>query len=170
MSTVDDSWDAWFQRHGPALVLFARQFALDAASAEDIVQEAFICFWRHRAEVEDLLAYLYCCVRSAGLDGQRGRSRQATRELESASLRPVTSQPLFVRELENRERTASIERSLADLPAEQREVVILKIWGELTFRQIAVTVDAPANTCASRYRLGLQRLKAQLAEEYSHEP
>jgi len=45
------------------------------------------------------------------------------------------------------------------LPAPQREVITLKVWGGLTFAEIAATLDIPPNTAASRYRYGLEELR-----------
>jgi RNA polymerase sigma-70 factor (ECF subfamily) len=52
------------------------------------------------------------------------------------------------------------------LPAEQREVVHLKLWEGLTFDQIAQLLDIPANTAASRYRYGLDKLRECLRPLY----
>jgi len=51
------------------------------------------------------------------------------------------------------------------LPDEQREVVIMKIWGGLTFAQIAGAIGISANTVASRYRYAIERLETVLAHE-----
>ena len=55
-----------------------------------------------------------------------------------------------------------IEAALQRLPAEQREVLVLKIWNELTFEQIAETLGIPPNTAASRYRYALAALRKEL--------
>jgi RNA polymerase sigma-70 factor (ECF subfamily) len=62
-------------------------------------------------------------------------------------------------------RTA-LTAALAELPADQRAVVQLKLWGELTFEQIAAALELPPNTAASRYRYGLDKLRAHLRPIY----
>jgi RNA polymerase sigma-70 factor (ECF subfamily) len=57
-----------------------------------------------------------------------------------------------------------IQEAMQKLPEIYREVVTLKIWGELTFAEIAVSLNIPANTAASRYRYGLEELR-KLAKE-----
>jgi len=52
-----------------------------------------------------------------------------------------------------------IQGALAGLPAEQREVITLKLWGDLTFSEIGEALEIPANTAASRYRYGLAELR-----------
>lgn len=53
-------------------------------------------------------------------------------------------------------------RCLEKLPREQREVIVLKIWHECTFEEIAELLDLPANTVAGRFRYGLQKMRAAL--------
>jgi len=157
-----DSWTVWLDRHGPALVLLARQWTPSRADAEDVVQEAFVRFWRSRERIEDPAAYLFACVKHCALDGLRGRQRQARRE--QATARPE-AEPLFAGGIEQDERHAAIEAALRELPENQAEVLVMKIWGELTFPQIAKALDLSINTVASRYRYALARLREQLAEE-----
>jgi RNA polymerase sigma-70 factor (ECF subfamily) len=166
MATGDDDWTAWLARHGPALVLFARQYVQGRADAEDVVQEAFIRFWRSRERVEEPSAYLFTCVKRCALDWQRSRQRQLRREHGAA--RPEAER-LFAGGSEHDERCSQIEAALRDLPAEQAEVLVLKIWGGLTFPQIAAALETSANTAASRYRYALAKLREALAEEPSYE-
>ena len=162
MADRPDEWAAWLDRHGPALVLLARQWAATRADAEDIVQEACVRFWRARHRAIDPAAYLYACVKRAALDWQRGRARRTRRE--EAVARPE-GEPLFAGPAEQAERQSAIAAALGTLPAEQREVLVMKVWGELSFPQIADALGIPANTAASRYRYALARLREQLAEE-----
>ena len=166
MAEPENDWKDWLDRHGPALVLLARQFVPSRADAEDVVQEAFVRFWRSRTTVEEPAAYLFACVKRCALDWQRGRQRRMRREEQVA--RPE-SESWFISNPEHRERLATIEAALGELPAEQVEVLVMKIWGELTFAQIAVALEIPTNTAASRYRYALAKLREALAEEPSYE-
>ncbi len=166
MDETSGDWQAWLDRHGPALVLLARQFVPSRADAEDIVQDAFIRFWRSRAKVQQPAAYLYSSVKGCALDWQRGRRRQLRREEQVA--RPP-AEPLFATTLEQDERRAAIEAALRELPTEQTEVLVMKIWGELSFPQIAQALEISPNTAASRYRYALTKLREVLAEEPSYE-
>ena len=161
---AQDEWTAWLSRHGPAMLLLARQWAVDSSEAEDIVQEAFLRFWRSRSTAEDPAAYLYACVRNCALETRRGSARRQTREKSAA--RPERVSDWFTSHPERAERNARIERVLSELPEVQREVVVMKIWGRLSFEQVAVAVGVPPNTAASRYRYALQKLRAELAEEH----
>jgi RNA polymerase sigma-70 factor (ECF subfamily) len=159
-----DDWRGWLARHGAALVLFARQWVSSHADAEDAVQEGFVRFWRSRERADDATAYLYACVRGVAIEMSRSSVRRGRRE--HAGARDERA-PLFVCPVEQDERRVAIESALAELPAPQREVVVMKIWGGLTFPQIAAALDVPSDTAASRYRYAVAKLREQLAEEPS---
>jgi RNA polymerase sigma-70 factor (ECF subfamily) len=167
----DTHWSDWLVRHGPAMLLLARQWAGSRADAEDVVQDAFVRFWRARERdgftVEDPVAYLFACVKRAAMDWQRGGRRRTRREQTVASHRgPVPAdQPLLTAPLEREERRAAIEAALARLPEAQREVLVLKVWAGLSFPQICQALGVPPDTAASRYRYALAKLREQLAEE-----
>jgi RNA polymerase sigma-70 factor, ECF subfamily len=148
--------------HGPALLLLARQYFPARADAEDVVQEAFVRFWRSRSRARDATAYVFACVRTTALEWQRGQRRRLRREEAAAR---TESEPLFETRAELDERRAAIEAALRELPAEQREVVVLKLWAGLTFPQIGEALTIPANTAAARYRYALAKLREALAEE-----
>jgi RNA polymerase sigma-70 factor, ECF subfamily len=163
MADRGDDWRDWFDRHGAGLVLLARHWTSTRSDAEDVVQEAFIRFWKSRDRVSEPVAYLYACVKRCAVDWRRSRARQAGRD-ESAARREIET-PLFKSELEQEERRAAIEASLQRLPEEQREVLLLRIWGGLTFPQVASALELSVNTVTSRYRYAIEKLRGQLAEE-----
>src|SRR6516165_10194892 len=134
MAGGSEQWTVWLGQHGAALVLLARQWVASHADAEDIVQEAFVRFWRSREQATDPAAYLYACVKHCALDWQRGRKRQARRE--EAAARPE-SEAWFAGPMEQEERRAALTAALRELPDNQREVLVMKIWGGLSFPQIA---------------------------------
>src|SRR5262245_46029984 len=138
MAQRGESWQAWFVEHAAALVLLARQWVPSRADAEDVVQEAFVRFWRSRDRVEDPAAYLYASVKHCALDWQRSRLRRNRRE--QATARPE-AEPLFAGPIEQDERRAVIEVAVRSLPESQAEVLIMKIWGGLTTPQIATALE-----------------------------
>jgi RNA polymerase sigma-70 factor (ECF subfamily) len=160
MEPGSDHWATWFDQHAAALVLFAQQIVGRRSDAEDAVQEGFVRFWRHRREAQEPVAYLYVCVRSCALDQLRGQRRRRTRELEASSSR---DQHYLADFGQREERRVAIQRGLRELPDQQRQVVVMKIWGGLTFAQIAEALDISPNTAASRYRYGLERLRETLS-------
>jgi RNA polymerase sigma-70 factor (ECF subfamily) len=75
------------------------------------------------------------------------------------------TEPMLVAPIEQDERRETIEAALRSLPTTQAEVLVMKVWGGLTFPQIAVALGISANTAASRYRYALAKLREQLAAE-----
>jgi len=157
LATHED-WKSCFREIAPGLLLFARQWVQSAADAEDIVQEAFVKFWRRNHKIDNR-ALLYAAVRSIALDFIRRDSRRARREATAMAESGEFTEPQF-------EFDDDTQRVLADaihcLPREQREVVIMKIWNELTFAEIAGAIGISQNTAASRYRYALATLKNTL--------
>ena len=163
--TQQPAWHDLLDRHGAALILFARQWCMTHADAEDAVQDAFIRCWRSQTTIEDPAAYLFTCVKHAAIDQQRGKSRRQQREVLMGSQADRTNESCFVAMIESQERAAIIERHLAQLPQEQREVLVMKLWGGLTFGQIAGVLQTSPNTIASRYRYAIEAMRRALPQE-----
>jgi len=132
-------------------------FALtrDQDEADDILSETLAKLpgigWRLRW-VRNPKAYLFAIVRNAA----RSRTRRARSEATEDSGREPTSP--------DGSGAALIRAAVLDLPEEQREVVVLHIWGGLTFEEIGRTMGVPTNTAASRYRYALLKLRPALRE------
>lgn len=162
-----EPWRACYEQLAPKLLLYARQWTSCRADAEDVVQSAFVRFWKKQPEAQpEHYPLLYAAVRSAALDLHRREERRSLREA-TYHLDDAPS-AWFDPALEQQEDTALLESALSRLPAEQREVVVLRIWGELTFAQIATTMGDSINTAAARYRYGLEALRKHL-QSHSHE-
>jgi RNA polymerase sigma-70 factor (ECF subfamily) len=150
-----EDWKVCFSQLGPGLVLFARNWIRSPADAEDVVQEAFVKFWRRNHNIENR-ALLYATVRSIALDFIRRDSRRARRESEAVAETEQSIEPKFAMEDESQQALAA---AIDGLPAEQREVLVMKIWNELTFSEIGSALGISQNTAASRYRYALGALK-----------
>ena len=150
-----EDWRSCFSELAPGLLLFARQWVSSRADAEDIVQEAFIRFWRRNHKIDNR-PLLYATVRSIALDLIRRDSRRARREAKAVSESEQMVEPQF--ELAD-EAQFALAAALDRLPNDQREVLIMKIWNELTFAEIATALNISQNTAASRYRYALAALK-----------
>lgn len=162
-------WKSWFAKHGPKLLLFARQQARNPHDAEDLLQEAFVRIWRlygHSGEVAPGLVYR--AIRRLAIDWARSLDRRKIREQKVVAEFP--SFESFQSNLEKNESQEALLRAVARLPEEQKEVLTLKIWGELTFDEIGQTLDLSMNTVASRYRYALQKLKISVQQELEDQP
>jgi len=156
-----EDWKVCFSELGPGLVLFARQWVQSVADAEDIVQEAFVRFWRHNHNVANR-ALLYATVRSIALDLIRRDTRRARREAVAVSETDQTVLPQFQVEDESQQ---ALAMAMDRLPKDQREVLVMKIWNELTFAEIGQALGVSQNTAASRYRYDLAALKKILPSQ-----
>jgi len=159
-SASDHHWETWYAELGAKLFLFARQFAKDEMEAEDIVQDAFLRVWNSEYDAASIRSFhFFRAVRWAGLDRVRSEKSRSNREAEFEA---VHRELWFEEDHENREVVASLSNALQDLPDHQREVVVLKLWGDQTYEQIGELLSISPNTAASRYRYGLEKLKDQL--------
>jgi len=153
-----EDWKVCFSELGPGLLLFARHWVHSAADAEDIVQEAFVRFWRRNQNLANR-GLLYAMVRSIALDLIRKDTRRARREAVAVSENEQSVEPQFQLEDES-QRTLAV--ALDGLPKDQREVLVMKIWNDLTFAEIGEALGVSQNTAASRYRYGLAALRKTL--------
>ena len=153
--THEEDWKSCFAELGPGLVLFARQFVRSIADAEDIVQDAFVRFWRKQHSVRDK-GLLYATVRTTALDLLRRDARRARREATASAEMEQTIEPQF--DFDDGSQRA-LAAAIDLLPVEQREGLVMKIWNELTFAEIASALAISQNTAASRYRYALAALK-----------
>jgi len=154
---ADLDWGEWLGRYGPRLLLFARQQARSEADAQDLVQEAIVESWRLRSdEMPPPIALVFATIRRRAVDKARREDRRAQRETAATREAP---QEWFDCDVEERERGRLVQDAMGRLPEIYRNVVMLKVWGCLTFAEIAVALEIPANTAASRYRYGLIELR-----------
>ncbi|OHE77854.1 MAG: hypothetical protein A3G75_14500 [Verrucomicrobia bacterium RIFCSPLOWO2_12_FULL_64_8] len=157
-----DAWQLWFHEHGPRLLLVARQWTRSLADAEDVLQDAFIRYWRHQRHLGgEARALLVTSIRRAAIDLGRREGRRAFRE-QQADHSFNEGEPLFECAVADDERRESIESALRRLPKEQCEVLVLKIWGGLTFEEIGDQLAISPNTAASRHRYALAALRKEL--------
>jgi len=145
------------------MVLYARQWVAgrNLTDAEDAAQEGFVRFWKSRERADNPLAYLYTCVRSAAMDQHRRGAQCKARDAIAIENR----ESWFDAGAELIDNAIDVQDALTALPSDQREVVVLKIWGGLTFAQIADVAEISANTAASRYRYAMEKLGAILSDE-----
>jgi len=103
----------------------------------------------------------FAAIRRCAIDlARREASRHAREHRYDQEHRE--SEEWFRSDAESEERTRSVVEAMRKLPATHQEVLVLKIWGELTFAEIAGILGIPLNTAASRYRYGLEGLRKQL--------
>jgi RNA polymerase sigma-70 factor (ECF subfamily) len=125
--------------------------------ARDVVQEVFLRVARTRRRllsVAEPRAWLLSLAHHVSVDLVRGRKRREARSLDDVPFLAAPAEDLS-REVEARRASAL----LSNLPDEQREAVWLKHFGECTFAAIGRITGVPTFTAASRYRLGVGKLR-----------
>jgi RNA polymerase sigma factor (sigma-70 family) len=140
--------------HSPALLLYARQFG---ACAEDLVQEAFARLTAQRTWPNEVVPWLYRVVRNAALDVRKKHQRRMQREQEVARATCWFVEP----EMDGLDAETSVS-ALQELPIEQREVIVARLWGGLTFEQIGEIVGSSSSTTFRRYQAGIAALQNRL--------
>jgi RNA polymerase sigma factor (sigma-70 family) len=156
-----DAWECWLAAHAGRFLLFARERTSSMADAEDVLQEALIEAWErtpHGREPDPAL--VFATIRRRAIDLGRSRTRRVHREELATADEDDFS--WFASDLETDETRLLLERAVRSLPEPLRETIVLKIWGGLTFAQVAAATGCPANTAASRYRYGIDALRQRL--------
>jgi RNA polymerase sigma-70 factor (ECF subfamily) len=146
-------------QYGAALVLYARQWC---DCPEDVVQTALLKLVRIRTPPDNLIPWLYRVVRNGAIDASRAARRRHRYEAAAADSAPKWFAPSYDPTGLDAKAAAL---ALAELPPETREIIVMHIWGGLTFEQIAGTLDSSAATCYRRYAAGLDVLRTKLGAE-----
>jgi RNA polymerase sigma-70 factor (ECF subfamily) len=156
-----------YDEHTQPLYAFLLNLTRDEADTRDLLQDVFVKLARDPellAGVRDERAFLVRLAHNAAIDLIRRRgTRDKTREQFAAE---IISPFAPAGDPDEQTFRAALAGALAELPAEQRAVVHLKLWDGLTFEQIAGALDIPLNTAASRYRYGLDKLRERLRPIY----
>lgn len=151
-----------YDAHASVLFGFVLNLTRNEGETEDVLQDVF-CTLAERPQVldgvRDPRAFLVCLAHRRVIDRMR---RAKVRHPEGEALE------LFApgRDPDEAAFRAVLADALEMLPDEQRAVVHLKLWGGLTFEEIAEALEIPANTAASRYRYGLDKLRDVLRPIY----
>jgi len=141
--------------HGAALLLYARQWC---DTPEDAVQEAVLQLMRQAAAPENLTGWMYHAVRNLALNASRASRRRARREAEVACRR----EPWFAPSDDDRLDAAAATEALAGLPIEQRETIVARLWGGLSFEEISRLTESSTSSVHRWYHQGLATLRERL--------
>jgi RNA polymerase sigma-70 factor (ECF subfamily) len=148
--------------HSSALVLYARQWC-DAP--EDVVQEAVLQLMRQPVAPENLAGWMYHVVRNLALNAARESQRRARREAEAAYRR----EPWFTPSEDDRLDAAVATEALAGLPLEQRETIVARIWGGLSFEEITQLTGSSTSSVHRWYHQGLAALRERLGATWQRD-
>jgi RNA polymerase sigma-70 factor (ECF subfamily) len=165
------AFDGLVARHAGALLAHARALLRDPAAAEDQVQETFLRLLAKPPELRGftgpeepssrslLSSWLHRVTHNLCMDALRSSGRRQRRETEQARPEAVPSEALAVEAEDTR---AAVERGLARLPAAQREVLALRLFGEQSYKQIAALTGKQIGTVGWLIAEGLKSLSRDL--------
>jgi RNA polymerase sigma factor (sigma-70 family) len=149
-----------YRHHGAALVAYSRSFLPDAAAAEDAVHSVFLQLLRgHVATPESEVGYLYRAVKNAALNAKRVVARETGID---------SGERWFAHRGGDVEAELALQKALGELPDEQREVVMMRIWSGMTLEEIGAATHVTLNTADSRYRYAIEKLRKRLGRR-SHD-
>jgi RNA polymerase sigma-70 factor, ECF subfamily len=148
-----------YKEHSASLYRYALALTCSVEDAQDAVQDVFIRIskrWRKFLDVENVQAYLFKSTRNASYSILRGRRKCG--ELHEVICLDLAN--FIAPQAKSISATImSIKQAMDELTIEQREVIVLKILNQLTFKEIADMVGVPINTIAGRYRYGIEKLR-----------
>ncbi|MGB2403146.1 MAG: RNA polymerase sigma factor [Akkermansiaceae bacterium] len=157
-------WKEWVREHSSRLYVYARQRSQSRQDAEDIIQNALIRLWGYQEErghVPPDLPLAYSVLRFVAMDHVKKEVRKKRKEEAVIYLHEQEDYWLDTN-TENEDEAILLRQAVETLGEKLREVVILKIWGGLTFSQIGEAMTISPNTAASRYRYALEQLERKL--------
>ncbi len=145
-----------YDQHGAALMAYACSILRDYSTAEDMLHQVFLRLLRGDTKITGSpVSYLFTAVRNASLNYRRDHLREIPLELDGGWLEsPATM----------KETAIALQSELWELPEEQREIIVLRVWGQMNFEEAARVIGISPNTAASRYRYGLAKLRERLKE------
>jgi RNA polymerase sigma-70 factor (ECF subfamily) len=138
----------------------------DASEAEDVVHDVFVSFAKSRNDFKlrgSLKSYLATCVINRARDRIRANRRQSIRTNESDLTGSSSREP--DESIVCTEESQRLSQAIAQLPHEQQEAIILRVKGEMKFKEIAKLQGVSVNTIQGRYRYGLNKLRSILNGE-----
>jgi len=169
---LKDSLEEIYRDHAPALFRFLIRLTGNENETRDLLQDIFIRLAKEPRLLDGVDAprsYLFRLAHRLVIDRYRRdetRQRYDDRVYQEsepfANPEPSAEDAVWLKQ--------TLVASLNTLPPEQKAVVILKVWEEMTFAEIAGILDIPANTAASRYRYALDKLRDELRPLYRDLP
>ena len=165
-----EAFGVFYDRHGGAAYSLAYRIVGDRAAAEEVTQEAFISVWRSGARFDaargSVRSWLLSIVRNRAIDFLRSRAGRAPKlDFDDDSvLEQRPAEERTEEEALRRETAAEVRGALGKLPGEQSKVIELAYFGGFSHSEIARILGLPMGTVKGRMRLGLEKIRGELAE------
>jgi len=151
------AWASFYVAHRHALAAYALALAGDEHSAEDLIQDVLVRIVQQQRPIHHARAYVMRCMRNQWIDDCRSKKRQVDTE-------PFDNNAVAFIDT-NQENPADIDemqqltKALKLLMHEEREIIVLKVYGDLKFKEISRILDQPMGTVTARYARGIKKLQ-----------
>jgi RNA polymerase sigma-70 factor (ECF subfamily) len=168
-----EAFEVFYDRHGGAAYSLAYRIVGDRTRAEDVTQEAFLSIWRSGGRYDrargSVRAWTLGITRNRAIDALRRESGRAPKLTfdDDAILEQRPSPELTDEEAMRREEAGELRGALRELPSEQSKVIELAYFGGFSHSEIAEMLGMPLGTVKGRMRLGMEKIRGQLAEGFS---
>ncbi len=165
-----EAFEVFYDRHGGVAYSLAYRIVGSRQGAEDVTQEAFISIWRSGARFDStrgsVRSWTLGIVRNRAIDALRRDSGKAPKLDfdDDALLEQRPSEELTEDEVVRRDQAAGVRGALQDLPSDQSKVIQLAYFGGFSHSEIAEMLGMPLGTVKGRMRLGMEKIRMQLAE------
>ncbi len=164
------AFEVFYDRHGGVAYSLAYRIVGERGAAEDVIQEAFISIWRSGARYDpargSVRSWMLGIVRNRAIDLLRSKAGRGPKlDFDDDSIlehRPAAE--LTEAEALHRETGRELRGALEELPGEQSKVIELAYFGGFSHSEIATMLDVPLGTVKGRMRLGLEKIRGELAE------
>lgn len=165
-----EAFEVFYDRHGGVAYSLAYRIVGEKAAAEDVTQEAFISIWRSGARFDrargSVRSWMLSIVRNRAIDALRSRAGKAPKLSfdDDAVLEQRPAEELTEEEAMKHETASEIRGALGELPGEQSKVIELAYFGGFSQSEISRMLGVPLGTVKGRMRLGLEKIRGELAE------
>jgi RNA polymerase sigma-70 factor (ECF subfamily) len=165
-----EAFEVFFDRHGGAAYSLAYRIVGERTGAEDVVQEAFISIWRSGARFDrargSVRAWTLSIVRNRAIDALRSRAGKAPKLTfdDEGILEQRPADDSTEEEAMRHETAGEVRGALETLPGDQAKVIELAYFGGFSHSEIAEVLGVPLGTVKGRMRLGLEKIRGELAE------
>lgn len=165
-----EAFAVFYDRHGGVAYSLAYRIVGERGAAEDVTQEAFISIWRSGARFDaargSVRSWLLSIVRNRAIDFLRSKAGKAPKLAfdDDAILEQRPAAERTEEEALRRETASEVRGALGTLPGEQSKVIELAYFGGFSHSEIARMLGVPLGTVKGRMRLGLEKIRGELAE------
>lgn len=165
-----EAFEVFYDRHGGVAYSLAYRIVGEKAAAEDVTQEAFISLWRSGARFDStrgsVRSWMLSIVRNRAIDQLRSKAGKAPKLAfdDDSILEQRPAEEMTDEEAMRRETASEVRGALGTLPGDQSKVIELAYFGGFSHSEIARMLGVPLGTVKGRMRLGLEKIRGELAE------